>query len=548
MTSSSRSCRCSGWPCSCVVARFGAREAMVDVSTDGEHWQGLLPRPSRRRSAGGGRGMPSSSPRRVALTTAGPFRVGVLSLVVPLVARAARGPRARAAPRGARRPRRARARASRSPACPTRCAAGCVPGSRAPGCCSASGCSSCSRRSRSAGPGSPRSRRGRGGRVRGRGPRLPPRCSRSATSRRGPCRSWPAGVQGRRGRRGHLVGRRRRAPADGAGARGAAAAGRVPLVRGPVGARRRRRGGLRGAPGAGRGGPALAPAHQAPRRPGSPASRPRCHRGCSTCSPAARSASSGSRRSGRPPVARARARSSSCSPGRSSSCSATRGGCAGERRHRATSALVVLVSGTGSNLQALLDAAAAADAGFRVLAVGADRDGTGGAERAGARGIPTFVARVPDYVTRADWDLDLARLIGEHGPDLVVSAGFMKVLGPAVLGAHRVVNTHPALLPSFPGAHGVRDAMAHGVRVTGCTCHWVDAGVDTGPIIDQRAVRGGGRRHRRLPPRADQGRRARDARRRRAAARGRPLLARRLTDSRRGHPSRRPRAGSDRVP
>ena len=151
--------------------------------------------------------------------------------------------------------------------------------------------------------------------------------------------------------------------------------------------------------------------------------------------------------------------------------------------------LVVLVSGTGSNLQALLDAEASADAGFRVLAVGADRDGTGGAQRAAARGIPTFVARVPDYVTRADWDLDLARLIGEHAPDLVVSAGFMKVLGPVVLGAHRVVNTHPALLPSFPGAHGVRDAMAHGVKVTGCTCHWVDAGVDTGPIIDQRAVR-----------------------------------------------------------
>lgn len=151
--------------------------------------------------------------------------------------------------------------------------------------------------------------------------------------------------------------------------------------------------------------------------------------------------------------------------------------------------LVVLVSGTGSNLQALLDAATVPDAGFRVVAVGADRDGTGGAERAEAHGIATFVARVPDYVSRADWDLDLARLVGEHQPDLVVSAGFMKVLGPAVLGAHRVVNTHPALLPSFPGAHGVHDAMAHGVKVTGCTCHWVDAGVDTGAIIDQRAVR-----------------------------------------------------------
>lgn len=150
--------------------------------------------------------------------------------------------------------------------------------------------------------------------------------------------------------------------------------------------------------------------------------------------------------------------------------------------------LVVLVSGSGSNLQALLDAEAAR-APFRVVAVGADRDGTGGAERASARGVPVFVARVADHDTRADWDAALARLLDAHAPDLVVSAGFMKVLGPAVLGAYRVVNTHPALLPSFPGAHGVRDALAHGVRVTGCTCHWVDAGVDTGPIIDQRAVR-----------------------------------------------------------
>ena len=151
--------------------------------------------------------------------------------------------------------------------------------------------------------------------------------------------------------------------------------------------------------------------------------------------------------------------------------------------------LVVLVSGSGSNLQALIDAAADPGAPFRVVAVGADRDGTLGLERAVGNGIPTFVCRVPDYTTRADWDDALARLISDAAPDLVVSAGFMKVLGPTVLARHRVINTHPALLPSFPGAHGVRDAMAHGVRVTGCTCHWVDAGVDTGAIIDQRAVR-----------------------------------------------------------
>ena len=151
--------------------------------------------------------------------------------------------------------------------------------------------------------------------------------------------------------------------------------------------------------------------------------------------------------------------------------------------------LVVLVSGSGSNLQALIDAAAEPGAPFRVVAVGADRDGTLGLERAVGNGIPTFVCRVPDYTTRADWDEALARLISDAVPDLVVSAGFMQVLGPTVLARHRVINTHPALLPSFPGAHGVRDAMAHGVRVTGCTCHWVDAGVDTGAIIDQRAVR-----------------------------------------------------------
>jgi phosphoribosylglycinamide formyltransferase-1 len=150
--------------------------------------------------------------------------------------------------------------------------------------------------------------------------------------------------------------------------------------------------------------------------------------------------------------------------------------------------LVVLVSGSGTLLQAVLDAAAAG-APFAVVAVGADRDATLGEERARRAGVPTFVSRVADHDSRADWDLDLARQVSAFSPDLVVSAGFMKVLGPAVLGANPVLNTHPALLPSFPGAHGVRDALAHGVRVTGCTCHWVDSGVDTGPIIDQRAVR-----------------------------------------------------------
>jgi phosphoribosylglycinamide formyltransferase-1 len=151
--------------------------------------------------------------------------------------------------------------------------------------------------------------------------------------------------------------------------------------------------------------------------------------------------------------------------------------------------LVVLVSGSGTTLQALLDASAEPAGGFTVVAVGADREGTGGVERAARHGIPTFVRRLADAPDRAAWDAALAAEITRHAPELVVSAGFMRLLGPAVLAAHPVLNTHPALLPSFPGTHGVRDALAHGVRVTGCTCHWVDAGVDTGPIVDQRAVR-----------------------------------------------------------
>lgn len=207
--------------------------------------------------------------------------------------------------------------------------------------------------------------------------------------------------------------------------------------------------------------------------------------------------------------------------------------------------LVVLGPGSGSNLQALIDAGAVADSAYRVVAVGADRDGTPGLERAVRAGIPTFVCRVADHVTRADWDEGLERLVSDAGPDLVVSAGFMKVLGPALLARHRVINTHPALLPVFPGAHGVRDAMAHGVRVTGCTCHWVDAGVDT--RSDHRPARRArrGRRHRRVAARADQGRRARDARRRRAIPRRRPFVAGRLRPT--AQPAREAQPRGDRL-
>ncbi|MDT0309608.1 phosphoribosylglycinamide formyltransferase [Streptomyces sp. DSM 44917] len=152
--------------------------------------------------------------------------------------------------------------------------------------------------------------------------------------------------------------------------------------------------------------------------------------------------------------------------------------------------LVVLVSGSGTNLQALLDAAADPAYGARVVAVGADREGVEGLRRAERAGLPAFACRVTGHASRAAWDQALTAAVAAHDPDLVVSAGFMKILGPAFLERFggRVVNTHPALLPSFPGAHGVRDALAYGAKVTGCTVHFVDAGVDTGPVIAQGVV------------------------------------------------------------
>ena len=150
--------------------------------------------------------------------------------------------------------------------------------------------------------------------------------------------------------------------------------------------------------------------------------------------------------------------------------------------------IVVLVSGSGTLLQALIDASADPGYGVRIAAVGVDRDGTLGQERAERAGIPTFVVRPAEHPDRAAWDAALAAEIARHAPQLVVSAGFMRILGPQVLAGPTVINTHPALLPSFPGAHGVRDALAHGVAVTGTTCHVVDAGRDTGPLLTPRAV------------------------------------------------------------
>ena len=159
-------------------------------------------------------------------------------------------------------------------------------------------------------------------------------------------------------------------------------------------------------------------------------------------------------------------------------------------RTTAPARLVVLASGEGTVLQALLDATADPAYGAVVVAVGTDRPGVRALDRAADRQVPTFTVALPDFAVRTDWDASYADAVAEHQPDLVVCAGFMKVLGPGFLARFPglVVNTHPALLPSFPGAHAVADALAYGVKVTGTTVHLVDEGVDTGPIIAQEAV------------------------------------------------------------
>ena len=155
-----------------------------------------------------------------------------------------------------------------------------------------------------------------------------------------------------------------------------------------------------------------------------------------------------------------------------------------------TARLVCLVSGTGSLAAALVEAAADPAYGAEVVAFGADRHRLGAFDVARQAGIPTFVQRVRDHPDRDAWDAALTECVASYRPDLVVSAGFMKLLGPRFLQAFggRTLNTHPALLPSFPGMHGPADALAHGVKVSGATLFMVDDGVDSGPIVAQRAV------------------------------------------------------------
>ncbi|HEY8828180.1 MAG TPA: phosphoribosylglycinamide formyltransferase [Jatrophihabitantaceae bacterium] len=150
--------------------------------------------------------------------------------------------------------------------------------------------------------------------------------------------------------------------------------------------------------------------------------------------------------------------------------------------------IVVLASGRGSTLRAILDAAADMDFGGQVVAAGTDVKGCAAMTHAEADGIPTFAAQLCDFTDRAAWNEALAASIAGHRPDLLVLAGFMRILAPDVVRRFRIVNTHPSLLPSFPGAHPVRDALAAGVECTGVTLHWVDDGIDTGPVIAQLEV------------------------------------------------------------
>jgi phosphoribosylglycinamide formyltransferase-1 len=148
--------------------------------------------------------------------------------------------------------------------------------------------------------------------------------------------------------------------------------------------------------------------------------------------------------------------------------------------------IVVLASGSGTLLQALLDS----PIGRTIAAVGSDVADAPAIARAAGVGVPTFVVAPGAFEARADWDAALLDEVNRFTPQWVVSAGFMRILGPDFVAAFpaRIINTHPALLPAFPGAHGVRDALCYGVKVTGCTVHVVDEGVDTGPIIAQRAI------------------------------------------------------------
>ena len=153
-------------------------------------------------------------------------------------------------------------------------------------------------------------------------------------------------------------------------------------------------------------------------------------------------------------------------------------------------AVGVLASGRGSNLQAILDAAARPDYPARVALVVSDREQAQALERARARGVPAVWANPKDFGDRTAYDAELRRLLEGAGVGLVCLAGFMRILTPGFVRAWagRILNVHPSLLPAFPGLHAQRQALEHGVRVAGATVHFVDEGVDTGPIVLQAGV------------------------------------------------------------
>jgi phosphoribosylglycinamide formyltransferase 1 len=152
--------------------------------------------------------------------------------------------------------------------------------------------------------------------------------------------------------------------------------------------------------------------------------------------------------------------------------------------------VVVLASGVGSLLQALIDAMAEPAYPARVVAVGSDREGSPALDRAATAGVPSFVVQLADYPGRPAWDAALTAAVAAHDPDLVVLAGFMRLVGPAYLRRFggRTINTHPALLPAFPGPQAVKDTLDHGAKITGATVILIDEGIDTGPIVAQAAV------------------------------------------------------------
>lgn len=148
--------------------------------------------------------------------------------------------------------------------------------------------------------------------------------------------------------------------------------------------------------------------------------------------------------------------------------------------------LVILASGSGTLAQAIFDAVATGQLPADIVAVISDKKDAAVLDRAQRAKIETYT--IPMLVDRREWDRELETLLAALRPDLVVSAGFMRILSQRITDRFRIINSHPALLPAFPGAHAVRDALAAGVDQTGTTIHWVDAGVDTGPVIAQEKV------------------------------------------------------------